>query len=113
MTDQLALLEVPAAPKLTDQQSLVLRRLVEAGADGLEASEAGALAHSVMESRWRHSDQERCAYCGKRGLQILQRLKEIGLARYRGRMRVWQAADLPEAEVEVSGMLRDDEAIPF
>ncbi len=111
--DQLPLIELPALPKLTAQQQLVLDKLREAGADGLHADEAGAFAHSIMESRWRHSEQERCQFCGARGLQILKRLRQLGLARYRGRMRVWQAVGTPEPELQPRGMLPDSEPLPF
>ena len=94
MNDQIPLLTVEVEPRLTAKQALVLAKLRAAGSDGLHTDEAGAWAHSVMESRWRHSEQDRCQWCGKRGKEILGRLRDLGLARYRGRMRVWQAADL-------------------
>ena len=110
MTAQLAMIE--AEPKLTAQQRLVLDRLRAAGTDGLHTDEAGAIAHSAMESRWRHSDADRCQWCGKRGKEILGRLRVLGLARYRGRLRVWQATG-EFREGPLPGMLRDDQPIPF
>ena len=88
---QIPLVEVDPAVKLTPQQTLVLEQLKRAEADGLHADEAGAWAHSIMESKWRHSPEERCLFCTKRGLQILHRLREHGLARYRAKSKVWQA----------------------
>jgi hypothetical protein len=114
MSDQLPLLapDLPA-PKLTPQQTLVLARLEAAGADGLHADEVGAIAHSVMESRWQHHEGERCEYCAQRGLQLLRSLRAKGLVRYRAKLKAWQAAGVGEPEREVRGMLRDDEDLPF
>lgn len=101
MSDQLPLLEVePPAAKLTPQQALVLERLLAAGQDGLHADEVGAIAHSVMESRWRHSAEDRCEYCGKRGLEILKALRAKGLVRYRAKLKSWQATELPPPKPE-------------
>lgn len=101
MSNQLPLLEVETRPpRLTEQQALVLARLETAAAAGLHADEVGAIAHSVMESRWRHGEGDRCLYCA-------------GLVRYRAKLKTWQAIDAPEPEIEMRGMLRDDEELPF
>jgi len=94
MNDQIPLVEVEAIPKLKPRQQVVLDALRRAGTDGLEPSEAGAHLHALKEGRWAHSAEERCVYCGRDGNAVLKRLRDLGLARYRGRMRVWQAADL-------------------
>lgn len=114
MSNQLPLLEVETRPpRLTEQQALVLARLETAAAAGLHADEVGAIAHSVMESRWRHGEGDRCLYCAQRGLQLLWALRAKGLVRSRAKLKVWQAIDAPEPEVEMRGMLRDDEELPF
>lgn len=112
MSAQLGLL--PAEPKLTDQQRLVLDALTRAAADGLEPSEAGALAHSVMESRWRHGPEERCLYCAQRGNQLLRALRAKGLAKYSAKRKLWVSADVnAKAVPETKGMLPDSEPLPF
>lgn len=93
--DQTTLL--PEPPKLSPQQHLVYDQLLKAGADGLEPSEAGAWAHSIMESRYQHPETERCIYCPQRGNQILRRLRTLGLAKYRRGRGIWQAVGAAEA----------------
>lgn len=113
---QLALVDVSPTLKLTAQQQLVLAALQRAP-DGLHADECGALAHTIMESRWRHSADDRCQFCGSRGLQILHSLRDKGLVRYRARLKVWQATSLesePQAEGwDGHGMLSASEPLPF
>lgn len=109
MNEPLRLLEVEPLPRLTAQQQLALERLRQAGADGLSADEVGALAHSVMESRWRHPEGERCVYCGQRGLQLLRALRAKGLVRYRARLKRWQAVGVPQVEVPLD--MRTEEEI--
>jgi hypothetical protein len=82
VSEQLALLE-PAPPRLTERQRAVRDALQAAGQDGLDADQAGAIAHTLKEGRWAHSKDERCQFCGKDGQAILRRLAELGLARYR------------------------------
>lgn len=113
MTDQLPLLVVETSPKLAARQQAVHAALQAAGADGLESSEAGAIAHELKETKWAHSRDDRCVYCGKDGRAILLRLAELGLARYRSRLKVWQTVGVPQVDPEVRGMLRDDEELPF
>jgi hypothetical protein len=82
MIEQLALL--PDAPaRLTDRQAAVLHGLQAAGTDGLDTDQAGAIAHELKEGRWAHSRDARCAYCARDGKTILQRLAQLGHARYR------------------------------
>ena len=100
MNGQLALVDVQPAAKLTERQQAVLDALQRAGHDGLDADQAGAIAHELKAGRWQHSRDERCLYCAQDGLQILRRLRDLGLARYRRANRsrslpgVWLAADV-------------------
>lgn len=120
MTEQLALVEIPASPKLTDRQRAVLDALTAAGAFGVDADQAGAIAHELKTGRWRHSRDDRCEYCGRDGNQILSRLRDLGYARYRRRKGqlagVWLATserdETPPAPTP-GGMLPDTQALPF
>jgi hypothetical protein len=94
MSEQLPLLALE--PKLTGRQRRVLDALLAAGQHGLHADEAGALAHEMKQGRWAHSSAERCVWCGGDGLAILRRLKDLGLARYRSRLKAWQAVTTTE-----------------
>lgn len=89
--DQLALIPVQPKP-LTDRQQAVLDALTAAGQDGLDTDQAGAIAHELKEGRWAHGRDDRCAYCAQDGKQILQRLADLGHARYR---RANRAKSLP------------------
>jgi hypothetical protein len=94
---------IPTGPKVTAQQAAVLAALEQAGEDGLHADECGAIAHELMESRWAHPRDTRCQFCGQRGLQVLKRLRTLGLTRYRARNKAWQACNLPQAAPEPDG----------
>lgn len=100
MSEQLAIPEVQVEPKpkLTDRQALALATLQAAGLDGLHADEVGALLHEQKQGRWAHGREERCAWCGGDGLAMLRRLRELGHARYRAKLKAWQATELPPAE---------------
>jgi len=112
--EQLAL-EGAAEPKLSAAQRLILDALRQAGAAGLHADECGALAHSRAEGRSRHGAEERCLYCGQRGMQLLRALRSKGLARYRrGSAQApgyWQACSYERERPR--GMLPDSEPLPF
>lgn len=112
MTEQLVLIP-PPAPRLTDKQQALLDAVTQAGSEGLDAAEGGAVLHALKEeSRWAHTRQERCVYCGRDGNQYLRRLRVLGHVRYAGKLKVWVAVGVEAAE-PVSGMLRDDQPIPF
>jgi hypothetical protein len=98
---------IPPHPKLTDRQQRVLDALLAASPEGLEAAEAGAIAHEIKQSRWAHSRDDRCQFCPSDGKQILSRLAELGLVDYvRGR-RLWYAK--AEAQPEPDGFPPDFE----
>lgn len=103
MTEQLALLDLAPEIKLTDRQQAVLDALKAAGPDGLDTDQAGAIAHETpAASGYSHTRDTRCVHCAHAGKQILERLAELGLARYRRANRskslhgVWLATDLPD-----------------
>lgn len=85
MTDALQIFEPDTVHKLTDRQQAVHDALHRAGHDGLDTDQAGAIAHELKAGRWAHSRDDRCQFCGKDGKQILERLRHLGLARYRRR----------------------------
>jgi hypothetical protein len=97
MSDQLTIVET--GPKLTPRQQAVHQALQAAGQDGLHADEAGAVAHEQKEGRWAHSRDERCQWCGKDGKQILHALRAKGLARYRSKLKAWQASTIESEPV--------------
>lgn len=102
---QLALL--PETPRLTDKQRYILDAVHRAGADGLQADEAGAL---WCELHGRHTAGDRCQFDGSSGKAVLHSLRAKGLVRYR-RARGQQAgAWLPVgvAEVETTEQLPGD-----
>lgn len=77
--EQLALVDVPAVPKLTDRQQRALDLIKAAGYDGLTSDELGARIHD------RHSDDQRCAFCGSTGLELGRALRNKGYAQQRRR----------------------------
>ena len=91
VTDQLPLVEVEGETRLTPRQQAVLQALKAAGWGGLRADEAGAIAHEMKEGRSQHGRDNRCDYCARDGRQILARLRDLGYARYRSKLKVWQA----------------------
>lgn len=95
--EPLQLFDVPASHHLTDRQQAVLNALRRAGQDGLHADECGAIAHELKQGRWAHTRDERCQFCGQDGMQILRRLRELGLVRYRAKLKAWVAVGIPES----------------
>lgn len=81
--EQLELLPETKVVQLTDRQQLVHQAVQHAGPDGLDADQAGALAHGLKEGRWAHGPDDRCQFCGSDGRQILEALATKGLVRYR------------------------------
>jgi hypothetical protein len=120
MSEQLALLP-PAQRRLTERQRAVRDALRAAGQDGLDADQAGAIAHTLKDGRWAHSKDERCRFCGKDGQAIMRRLAELGLARYRRANRqrnihgTWLPTDAepqPDAAIPADGSALDG-PVPF
>lgn len=115
MTDQLALLEIPVALKLTVRQQAVLDAVTRAHPDSLESSEAGAVLHEMREGRWRHSRDDRCRWCAQEGKSVLEALRTKGLVSYRRRKGLedggWVLAGSQDAAPR--GMLADTDPIPF
>jgi hypothetical protein len=98
MTDPLQLFNQPATPTLTDRQQHALNTIQTAGQDGIHADELGAALHQL---RGTHKAGARCLYCGQEGVQMTRRLRDLGLVRYRAKLKTWVA-------VETAG----DEPIP-
>ncbi len=118
--EQLTLVDAPAAPKLTGRQVAVLIALENAGADGLDTDQAGAIDHELLTTRWQHSRDQRCQWCALAGKSILKALEAKGLARYRRADRrksqdgVWLATSNAQVEVpSPRGMLPDDAPLPY
>lgn len=99
---QLTLVEAPAEPKLTARQQAVLEIVRAAGIDGVDAADAGALAHTMKERP--HGLDQRCEFCGKDGQRILGRLREFGLVTYRRKSATlpgaWISAEFKGARPE-------------
>jgi hypothetical protein len=111
VTEQLALLEVETpAPNLTARQAFALHELENAGTDGLTTDELGAL---LCQRNGKHDAGTRCRFDGKNGRALLLRLRELELARYRAKAKVWTVTSPIDTSPRPSGMLSDDEAIPF
>lgn len=77
--DQLALLDVPTVPKLTDRQQRAHDAIAAAGYDGLTSDELGAHMHD------RHPDDDRCQFCGSTGNELGRALRSKGLVQQRRR----------------------------
>ncbi len=107
-TDQLAILA--EAPKLTPRQQVVMDALTRAGHDGIAPGAAGAILHELKEGRWAHGRDERCDFCSRDGLSVLKALRKKGLARYRAKLKVWQATGDLEPGKLPPGMTTE---IPF
>jgi hypothetical protein len=75
----------PTAPPLNARQQAVMDALERAGADGIDAIDAGAISHSFVNGRSRHNPTIYCDYCPREGLRILDQLRGMGLVRYRRR----------------------------
>lgn len=80
MSEQLALVDVPAVPLLTPRQQRALDIVTAAGAAGIHADELGAALHAEYK---KHSPSARCVWCGSTGQSILVALRKKGLVRYR------------------------------
>ena len=113
MTNQLPLVEVEGETRLTPRQQAVLQALKAAEWGGLRTDAAGAIAHEMKEGRWAHSRDTTCDYCARDGKQILARLRDLGFARYRSKLKVWQAVAAARPEVRSPAMLPDDQPLPY
>lgn len=116
--DQLRLIDAPAVKPLTGRQQAVLDAVTNAGVDGIDAADAGAITHALKEGRWAHPQDQRCAYCGRDGQAILARLAELGHVRYRRKTSSlpggWVATSVLDGPDErFRAMLADDEDLPF
>lgn len=113
--DQLQLVDVAAVPKLTDRQARALELLTAAGHDGLHADELGAIVHEEKGDKWAHSRDIRYVYCGSTGNELLNALRNKGLAKYRraknGIPGAWIAIKLAEGATPTPR--GDAEDIPF
>lgn len=93
---QLSLLEPQApieAPKPLTRAQAVLAAF---NPEGIEASEAGAVAHAHTG---RHSVSERCKWCGVDGRTLLKELAKSGLAvENRGRQLWYSVVAIPQVE---------------
>ncbi len=101
--NQLSLLEpqVRVETRPRSQRQAVLNALT---AEGIEASEAGAVAHAHTG---RHGASERCKWCGVDGRTLLKELAKAKLAvENRGRA-LWYPVDVAEPQVE-SGVFPPD-----
>jgi hypothetical protein len=58
----------PLEPRLTDRQRLVWEAIRNAGPDGLQPADAGALLH---ERKGKHLAEEHCPWCKQEGLDVL------------------------------------------
>lgn len=95
---QMSLLDIEAPPKLTREQAVIA--LLERSPDGIETSEAGAIAHSLKAGRWAHSPNDRCKWCGVDGRSVLKELAKQGLVvENRGR-QLWYPIAAAESQVE-------------
>lgn len=109
-------LPAPAVPKLTARQQAAYDAIVDAGYEGLHTDELGAIVHAFTG---KHSDEDRCAWCGKAGLEVGNALRSRHeLVRQRRRrddrgeaLTVWTVAGkLPAPKDRPSGMTDE---IPF
>lgn len=113
MTEQLALVDVPAAPKLGNRQQTILDALTAAGAAGLHGDECGALIHEANTNpKYHHHRDERCIDCARDGNTVLRSLRTRGLVKWRRgtpeKPGYWYAVGAPEPMP--SGMT---DVIPF
>jgi hypothetical protein len=79
--EQLALVDVPAVPKLTPRQQRGYDAIQAAGWDGLTSDEVGARVHE-------HQDDDRCIYCGTAGAEVGRSLRAKKLAQQRRRKAI-------------------------
>ena len=106
------LFDVPATVTVTDRQQAVLDAVRQAGRDGLDNAEAGAI---LCHRNHKHGPTDRCQWCEPNGRGVMHELAAKGLARYRraraGEPGAWVAA-LHAVETP-PGMLPDDQPLPF
>lgn len=100
MSEQLALVDVPATPTLTPRQARAVELVQAAGTTGIHADELGAQLHAEYR---KHGPEARCRFCGQTGQQILVALRKKALVRYRRgnqqRPGYWQAVGAHEERV--------------
>lgn len=81
MSEQLALIDMPATLRLSERQQTILDAIHAAGPDGLDTDHVGALLH---HRTGKHGPEQRCRWCGRDGKHILAgELRPKGLVRYR------------------------------
>lgn len=102
--DQLALIELP--PLLTDRQQKALDAITGSGFDGLTSDELGAVLHHP-----KHSLEDRCAWCGKSGLEVGRALRAKNLVQQRRRRA--PGGDLYMVWTVVGELKQPSEAAPF
>lgn len=97
---QLSLLE-PAATRARSQREAVQQALTP---EGIEASEAGAVAHAHTG---RHSASERCKWCGVDGRTLLKELAKAKLAMENRGRALWYPLVVAQAKARVEGFPPD------
>lgn len=75
MSPQPALFNEEAHPSLTDRQAFALDTVIRIR-DGISATELGAHMH---QRRGKHDAANRCDWCDREGLSVLQELRRKGL----------------------------------
>ena len=116
MAEQLALIEIEQEIRLTDRQQHALEDVKHAGPDGVDADQIGA---NWCALKGIHDAGTRCAYDGKSGRQVLDSLAAKGLVTYRKASRAkeiprgWVLTGTQAPERELTGMLADDQELPY
>lgn len=108
--EQLALVDVPAAPA-PGRQTTVYEAVLKAGREGLDAADAGRLIRPE-----RLGDNPR--FDADNGRDVLHALKKKRLVRLRRATRLhpggWVVADAQvEVKVQPAGMLPADQPLPY
>lgn len=89
------LFDLPREPRpLTDRQTWIYQYIVDAGGDGLEPAELGALMHA---RHGKHGVGDRCSFCPSDGLQALKERAIAERVVKRGRS-VYVAVGAPRVE---------------
>jgi hypothetical protein len=86
---QLALIDVPVIPVLTDRQQRIFDAIEHAGYDGLFTEELGALEHQRLG---KHRADQTCAFCGMSGKSVARELANKGLIVQRRKPTRWTVA---------------------
>jgi hypothetical protein len=73
---------------LTERQRAVLR--AARSPEGVDPRQAGHAAHAAAGCKWCRAT-EPCRYAESDGNTILRRLRELGLVRYRAKLKTWHA----------------------